>query len=439
MIGAIWHNLPTLAQDLLIAAGLLAPLVLIGVVMLRGFAPWPLVQALLWRYRWANGAFALLIALSLAIGLGLTAQERGLRIATAQAADKFDLIITAPGNETTAMLATVFLQPADLPLLQGQIFDEIAGHNQVAMAAPLAFGDSYQGAPIIGTTADFVWHLTNSQLEGRLFERPFEAVIGATSPLEIGETFTPSHGVGAAAQDDVHEDRIEVVGRMAATGSPWDRAVVTAVETVWLVHGLANGHAPDKDIDHIGPPFDPAYFPGTPAVIVRTDSIATSYGIQQAFDNRDETMAFFPGAVLSNLYRLMGDLRQAMSAMVLVSQILIALSVLLGLFIVTRLFHRQLALLRALGAPTRFILAVLWSYATVVLMAGGLLGLVFGFGASAVISQVLSAYIDLEGTASLGWPEFHTAVAFLSTSATLSLGMGVRAVSQPVLAGLRGQ
>ena len=432
-----WDTLPVTAQDLLIAGALLLPLVLIGLILLRGFRPLPLVRALLWRFRWANLMFILLIAVSTGMGIGLIAQERGLRVGTAQAAEKFDLVVAAPGSELTLMLASVFLQPSAVPLLDGAAYDRIANHERVDIAAPIAFGDSYDGAPVVGTIAEFVTHLSDDQIEGRNFAISGEAVIGAAIDLDIGDLFTPAHGGGDTADSGAHDGfEIEVVGRMARSGSPWDRAILIPVETVWEVHGLANGH-PFEEGDKIGPPFDPALFPGTPAVIVRASELWANYALRSEFTEAGETMAFFPGTVLANLYRVMGDVRQAMQIMSIVTQVLVAASVLLGLFILSRLFQRQLAMLRALGAPRRFVMAVVWGYGVALLAAGTALGLVFGLASAAVLSRIVTQRTDILVTASITWSEVNLALAFLSATSLLSLVPALAVLLRPIVENLR--
>jgi putative ABC transport system permease protein len=349
----LWTALPPSVQDSLWALLLLLPALIVGAVTLRGYAPWPLTRAIIWGFRWSAAMFVMLIGISVGMGIGLLAQERGLRRGTAQAADKFDLIVAAPGSELTVMLAAVFLQPSDMPLLSGAVYDEIATHENVAIAAPLAFGDSFGVAPVIGTTVEFVRYLADDRIEGRLWQTSGEAVAGVFVPLALGESFTPAHGAGDAADHEAHTGaNLTVVGRMAPTGTPWDRAILIPVETVWEVHGLANGHAPERG-NLIGSPFDPDYFPGTPAIVVHTEELWANYALRSEFTRDNETMAFFPGTVLASLYQVMGDIRQAMSVMALVTQILVATSVLLGLFILSRLFRRQIALLRALPLRLR--------------------------------------------------------------------------------------
>jgi len=436
MIG-IWRGLPAAAQDSLLMLVLLLPGLVLAAVVLRGFVPGPLVRALLWRFRWANLVFVGLIAVSVGMGIGLIAQERGLRQGTARAADKFDMVISAPGSELTMMLAAVFLQASDVPLLDGETYAEVSGHERVEIAAPLAFGDSWEGAPVVGTIADFVTYLSDGQIEGRLWGETFEAVAGAAVPLAIGDTFTPSHGIGEGADDQAHGDSFTITGRLPRTGSPWDRAIMVPVEAVWSVHGLADGHAPEA-VDRLGPPFDPAYFPGTPAIVVRAESLPAIYALRSQFTRDAETMAFFPGTVLTDLYRVMGDVRQAMSALTLVTQVLVAASVLLGLFILSRLFRRQLALLRALGAPPRFVVAVVWSYAAALLVTGCALGLALGYGTAAVLSRVVTARTDILVEARPGWTELHLSAGFLSAMLLLSLVPAWSVLRARVMDGIRG-
>ncbi|OWU70602.1 ABC transporter permease [Marinibacterium profundimaris] len=442
----LWSGLSAPVQDGLWLLLILLPAVVTGVLVLRSLRPWPLVRAMLWRFRGPNLLFVLLIAVAVGLGIGLLAQERGLRAGTAAAADKFDLIVAAPGSEVTMLFASVYLQPSDVGLLSGTIYDEVATHPEVALAAPLGFGDSYAGAPVVGTIADFVTYLSDGAIEGRMFETSTEAIAGAFAPVGLGERFEPAHGTGDVAldADNAHAHAgasFTVVGRMAPTGTPWDRALIVPIEAVWEVHGLANGHAPGPDgagaHDRIGPPFDAAYFPGTPAIVVRSEALWSNYALRSAFTRDAETMAFFPGAVLAQLYRVMGDVRQAMSVMALVTQVLVAASVLVGLLILTRLFRRQLALLRALGAPARFVFAVVWSYAATLLACGAVLGLAVGWLAAALLSRVLSERTDILVTAPLAWPELHAVAGFLSVATLLSLLPGLSMRRLPIVEALR--
>lgn len=431
-----WLALPIWAQDWGLFTLLLLPAIAAGIAVVSGYRPWPLVRAMIGRFAWTNLLFVMLIAISVGIGVGLIAQERGLRQGTARAADKFSLIVSAPGSEVTMMLAAVYLQPSDVPLLMGDAYNAIVSHENVKLAAPIAYGDSYDDSSVIGTTAAFVTHLSGELAEGRLFAGHEEAVVGSKLALEPGDEFEPAHGVGDSAEDNAHEGhRYVVVGRMRPTGTPWDRAILVPVEAVWEVHGLASGHAPARG-EQIGPPFDVDYFPGTPAVLVEADELWANYALRSAFTT-DETMAFFPGAVLASLHSILGDVRQAMSVLAVVTQVLVTAGVLAGLMILVRLFARRLALLRALGAPRRFVFSIIWTYAAALIGAGALLGIAVGVAATAVISDFITRQTDIVITSSLGLPELQLVAGFVSLTVLLALLPAFAALRRPVVADLR--
>lgn len=427
-------------QDGLVLALLLAPFCLVALWVLWGLRPLPLVRALLMRHRGVAATFTGLIAVAVALGVGLTSQERSLREGSARSAEKFDLIVTARGSDTTMMLAAVYLEPAIVPLLGGETFAEVAAADHVNFAAPIAFGDNYQGAPVVGTTPDFVAHLAGGDLaEGRGLVDMFDAVAGAYATAEVGDVIEPTHGVEGTvleADNETHGVGYTVTGRLPPTGSPWDRAYLVSVESVWEIHGLGDGHDPAWD-GTLGPPFSVDRFPGTPAILVDVDELWASYALRQAFST-DTTMAFFPGAVLARLHGLLGDVRQILSVMALATQALVAVAVLVGLVLITRLLARRMALLRALGAPRRFIFAVTWGVGAVMIVVGAALGLALGWIAADVIAGLITRRTDVLVEARISWRELHLVTGFVSLTSVLALVPAWITMARPVTEDLRG-
>jgi putative ABC transport system permease protein len=148
-------------------------------------------------------------------------------------------------------------------------------------------------------------------------------------------------------------------------------------------------------------------------------------------------MAFFPGAVLASLHSILGDVRQAMSVLAVVTQVLVTAGVLAGLMILVRLFARRLALLRALGAPRRFVFSIIWTYAAALIGAGALLGIAVGVAATAVISDFITRQTDIVITSSLGLPELQLVAGFVSLTVLLALLPAFAALRRPVVADLR--
>lgn len=371
--------------------------------------PLPLVGAEL-RRSWAGAlALGLIIAVAIALGVAVTAQERALRQGSARAADDFDILVGAPGSQAQLALTAVYLQEAALGLMGPQTLDDVARRNGIAWMAPIAFGDSYRGMPIVGTTEAFVTRGGKRTLsEGRLFGREGEAVVGAAVPLRIGDRFTPVHGhsredgrrLPGEAQHDGHE--VTVVGRMEPSGTPYDRAILIPIESVWEAHGLATGH-PDGD-DRIGPPW-PMATGEIPVIVVKAASVGDAYRLRAAFRN-DRTMAIFPAEVLVSLYATLGDVRDLMRAMAIVCQVLVLISVLVCVMAIAAGRRRDIAVLRALGAPRRFVFATVWLGVALLVLGGTAGGLILGTAGTTLASAALSTRLGFTITGTVGLEEF---------------------------------
>ncbi|MDR0252521.1 MAG: ABC transporter permease, partial [Brucellaceae bacterium] len=84
--------------------------------------------------RFWGGAVAVIVLLALSVALSsvVTLQERAVRLGTARASDKFDLVIGAAGSDTQLTLSSVFLQPSPLPLMSGAMLGKLANDERVA-------------------------------------------------------------------------------------------------------------------------------------------------------------------------------------------------------------------------------------------------------------------------------------------------------------------
>src|SRR5262245_16347936 len=132
--------------------------------------PCPVVFADLRQSRASALAVVALIAVAVALGVAVTAEERALRSGTARAANDFDLIVGAKGSPVQLVLNSVYLEPGALDLVSGQVLRRLQDETGAVFVAPLVFGDSYRGFPIVGATAPFVTRGVAAQpAEGRVF------------------------------------------------------------------------------------------------------------------------------------------------------------------------------------------------------------------------------------------------------------------------------
>lgn len=404
--------------------------------------PLPVVVADIRRSRGGFLAVVGLIAVAVALGVAVSAQERALRKGSARAADAFDLLVGAPGSPTQLVLTSVYLQPAALPLVPGTVLQRLQEEPGVASVAPIAFGDRFRGFPVIGTTAPFATQGGKlSPVEGRVFAAEGEVVIGAEVSLRIGERFSPSHGLavrGAEADEDqghVHRGvEYVVVGRMPRLGTPWDRAILVPVESVWEVHGLPNGHA--QGVERIGPPWEGPEVPGVPAIAVKPKTVADAYTLRGKYRSGGTT-ALFPAEVLVELYGLLGDARDLLAAISVATQALVIAAILLAVFASLALRRRQLAILRALGASRRYVFAVVWTHVSLMIALGALLGLVVGWAGAVALSAAFSLRTGIALSATLALQEVAMAAAVIGIGMLLAGIPSWSSYRQSVSSGLR--
>jgi putative ABC transport system permease protein len=398
--------------------------------------PFPLVWAIMRRHAVISVTFILLIALAVGVGGAITAQERALRSGSARASDKFDIIVAAPGSQVDLLLRVVFLQPGAVELITGDAERQLLSESRAEFVAPIGFGDSYLGHPVIGTIPQLVMHLSGDKMaEGRNFETIYEAVIGASSDLHVGDTFHATHGTGEGEEAEQHQQTITVVGRMAPTGTPWDRAVLTPIELTWVIHDLGTGHG-DAPVEKVGPPFDLASVPGIPAAVVKPVTLAAAYGLRSQYRTR-ETMAFFPAEVLVQLYDLVGDVRIVMSALAIATEVLLVAAILAGILMLMRLYRQRFAVLRALGASRTYVLAVAWTFSFGLIAIGSLLGLGVAAALIGIVSGIFSEASGIAMTTSIGWPEIGLALTLTGIGAVLALLPAALLYRRPVVEALR--
>jgi putative ABC transport system permease protein len=400
--------------------------------------PFPFVAAIIRKDWWATIAFITLVAIATALGVAMIAQERALRSGSARAADRFDLIVSAPGSQTDVMLKTVFLRSGTVELLSPEVTAKLLTDPRAEFAAPLGFGDNHDGKPIIGTTSDLVLAVSGGVLgEGRMFAAYDEAIVGFSSTLAIGTTFNAEHGHGGdhAESEGEHGTTLRVVGRMKLANSPWDHAIILPIEQMWLVHNLPFGHNPLGN-KAIGAPFDTRFLSGVPAVIVKPKTISDAYRMRGDYRTERST-AFFPAEVLLELYALMGDIRQLMSIVTLGTQALVIAAIVAGVIALLRVHRKQFATLRALGAPRRYVLASVWLYVTIIVGCGSLIGLALGWGASQIVSRFLSASTGMTLSPTIGSSELLLVACLLLAGCVLALVPAIRFYREPIVDALR--
>ena len=406
---------------------------------------------------WAGSlVVVLLVALATALGVTVTLQERALRLGTARAADKFDLVVGAAGSETQLVLSSVFLQAAPLPLVSGDTLASLASDPRVAWAGPVGFGDSFAGYPIVGTTTSLIDNTSGGFLEGQGFADAEDAVIGSAVDLRVGAKIKPMHGTAEEGGHTHTEIVYHVQGRLKPTGTPWDRAILVPIGSVWHIHGMdhhegAEDHAHEADDEHheghahnhvegdeaaLNETFT-SETPGVPAILVKPKTIADAYKLRQQY-RQGNTLAVFPGEVLTKLYATLGDAREVLSVVAIGAQGLVAASLILVTLthIVQR--RKQIGALRAFGAPRSSISLIVWTELFALFATGIALGFVIGFAAAKIITGMLVAKSGVVMPVEFAKADVTQAALLLAVAAGLAILPAWLAYRQSPAEALRG-
>jgi len=416
------------------------------------------------RRLWAGSlVVVLLVALATALGVSVILQERALRLGSARAADKFDLVVGAGGSETQLVLSSIFLQPSALPLMSGDVLARLAADPRVEWAAPVGFGDSFSGYPIIGTTRALTETISDGFSEGQVFASEGEAAIGSAVNLAIGSEIKPMHGTIETGGHTHTELAYRVTGRLQPTGTAWDRAILVPIQAVWHIHGLEAGEEHDhdaeadhdveavhtegvhEDVDHHAEP-DPhaglnenwtAEMPGLPAILVKPKTIADAYKLRQDYRN-GTTIAVFPGEVLTSLYATLGDAKQILVAVASGAQVLVAASLILVTVIHIGQRRRQIGALRAFGAPRGAIFGIVWLEFFILVAVGIGLGFTLGYGAALILSGFFSQSSGVNLPVGFAGGDGTLAMILLAFAAVLAALPAVLAYRQSPAQALRG-
>ena len=362
-----------------------------------------------WNRRASLTLAIVAMALSVMLLLGVERLRDEARNGFEQSVSGADLIVGARGSPLQLLLYSVFRLGDASQDMQWASVEKLSAHPAVAWVIPLSLGDSHRGFPVLATTQAYFDHFRTGEQRplvlqrGRPFQAVFEAVIGAEVAdalgYQPGDRITLAHGSGESGLTDHADKPFTVVGILARTGTPVDRTVHISLAAMEAIHLDWQGGAPMPGLSI------PAEFvqkfdlrPKTvTAAIVGLKSRAAVFGVQRWVNqNRDEAlMAVLPGVALAQLWDMLAQVERVLFA---VSALVVAVG-LAGLVAVVLASldqrRRELAILRAVGARPRDILALLMLEGAGLVIAGALLGLVLLTGLIVLAGPVLEARYGL--------------------------------------------
>ncbi len=410
------------------------------------------------RYRLGGVLLTVLaVALSVFVLLGVEHVRQEAKSGFASTVSGVDLIVGARTGEINLLLLSIFRIGNATTNIEWETVEEIENLERVAWSVPITLGDSHKNFRVVGTTQDFFERYQYGRKQPLVFEKgsEFEAlqdvVLGSRAATELdyrlGDSLVLSHGMADTSFTHHDELPFNVVGILERSGTPIDNALFVSLEAIEAIHDDENGgsheehdeghkghedhdeheshddhdehdaheheegHKGHEDHDehdsheheeghkghddHEGHNHGPI---GTvTAMLVGLESPAFALQVQRAINEyqREALLAILPGVALAQLWALVGGIEgtlRGISILVFISSIFGLNAMLLASM---RERRREVFVLRSIGAPSSFVLALLLLESLLIVTIGIAAAVVALFGAIAAVNGFLADQIGV--------------------------------------------
>lgn len=353
-----------------------------------------------------------------------------------------DLVLGAKGSPVQLILSSVYHSDIPPGNIEQQYADRWAKDPRVKKAVPLALGDSYRSHRIVGTTPDYI-DLYNAELsDGRLWNAPMEAVLGAVAAQSTGHSsgaqFAGAHGLAGSSVPGAPQHASQpyrVVGTLKPTGTVIDRLILTSLHSVWSLHSehantdraqsadtaaqqvvpdenhADSGHDHESEHDqHLSETADSHHgesyhtdnehlqggqphadhAPEITAMLLQYKSPMAAISLPRQINAGPHVQAAAPAMEVSRILQLVGVGLDGLQAFAWILIITAALSVFSALYGSLQARRGDLAMLRCLGATRRELMQALLLEGLVLSGLGVILGFMVGHGVMELLSHWLS-------------------------------------------------
>lgn len=408
-------------------------------------------------YRFGGVALATAaVAASVFVLLSVEHVRHEARASFSSTVSNVDLIVGARTGEINLLLLSIFRIGNPTANVSWESVEAISEQQHVDWVVPISLGDSHKNFRVVGTSAEFFDRYKYGQAEplvfqdGQRFDATLDVVLGSRVAEELayqlGDELILSHGM--ADTSFTHHDQVtfSVTGLLATTGTPVDNALFVSLEAIEAIHAdptveqsedqephRANkdGHHDEHEEheqhatheehhhEHDHPPV------GTvTAILVGLDSAPLTLQIQRWVNEfADEALlAILPGFALAQLWELIGgveDVLRGISVLVFVSALFGLNAMMLASM---RERKREIEILRSIGAPSLFIVALLIIESLLVVTMGVALALAGLLGGIALANNLLASELGLVLSLDILYPSSFVALGLIYLS-TLILSL----------------
>ena len=348
-----------------------------------------IASASLWNRKFTVGLTILAVAISTMIILSVEHIRVQAKSSFTSTISSTDLIVGARGGHINLLLYSVFRIGNATNNIRWDSYQTIAQQKGIRWTIPFSLGDSHKGYRVLGTNTNYFTHYRYGQKKslafdvGAPFEEVYDVVLGAEVAnklgYQIGDKIILSHGITRVSFSQHDDKPFTVVGILEATATPVDQTVHISLSGMEAIHiDWRNGSPlPGLKIsaeDALKKELTPK---SITAFLVGLENKMLTFRVQRQINtwHHEPLMAILPGVALSELWQTMSIIENILR---LVSSLVVFTS-LLGLttMMLSTLKQRQreIAVLRATGAPARFIFWLIQIEVALITLSGMALGL----------------------------------------------------------------
>ena len=345
--------------------------------------------AYLWRRKLSTTLNVALLAFGVAAVTLLMLTSAQLEERIYRDARGIDLVVGAKGSQTQIVLASIYALDVPTGYMRWSEAQQIARHKSVRTAIPMTLFDNYSGFRVVGTTHEYVTQYDAHVSEGRLWQEPMEAVLGADVAARfrprIGSTFAPNHGLLHPGGTGPHNDHpYKIVGILARTGTVIDQLVLTDLPSQWIIHPV-----PERSENALvtEPPVDDGRT--ISALLIRYASAGAANDLPRFVNAFPNLQAASPAFETARLFAVVAVGMDLMRGFALVLMLSAALSIFIALYHGLNERRYDLAVMRTLGATRENIMALLIFEGVMLAAVGAVLGLVLGHILTSVLGFAL--------------------------------------------------
>ncbi len=314
-----------------------------------------------------------------------------------------------------AELVRRFGGPKSLGERGGTFANYVAG----GFAIPLALGDYFGEFRVVGTVPAFFEKLRHGAnldeefkfAEGKNFEQwseengYFEAVLGsrvaAEQKMKVGDIFYPTHG---DPEGKGHADAFKIVGVLAPTGTPNDRATFVNMEGFYLMEGHAKPiDKPAEDTvagEEQRGEIKPLSIPEreVTAILVRNGGLWGPQMMNRVNEGTVAQAAAPVGEINKLLSLIVEPLLMALMVVTSITCVVAAVGVLVAIYNSMNDRRKDIAIMRALGARRDTVMGVILLESLIISIFGGVGGWLLAHLAIALASGKIEEQTGVQAT-----------------------------------------